>query len=288
MPTIAQQNIFILGTAYCGSTLLGRALNNHSKVGYIGEFSRYEPNYNAYGLDHRSASCMHCKILQTDCPVFDNKFLSSAQKSKSAKTYDLLRTKLKKPILVDGSKHPAWLRIVQSQTPKSGIKAIILSRSPVDYLRSCYNRNINPLWPEANAWRDVYYDALRTCSQLNISYLTVRYEVFTEKPKQTLERICDFVGIEYNKSMLTKAGPLHAIGGNPGAYVGALGAGKLQNAVDAQGQSEIDINPAHLKSKNTKLSKAKLAELQQVAWQTPMLVDVANLLGYGTLCLGMK
>lgn len=275
------KNVFILSTAYSGSTMLGNALNSHTQMVYIGELSRANQNFQKFKLDHIAASCMYCQIKQTQCPIFSEQFYLSKKYLNLKDQYSFISKKAKKSIIVDGSKHPQWLRIALQASAVKTPKVIILARNPSAYLVSCMQRGIQPLWLEANAWRDVYFDAIRTCSQHSIPFIVIRFEDLLANKKQTLEIICDFLNVKFQPKMLEFTKPLHAIGGNPAAYEKVEGLKTLKKISENFSQKEFDINPSRIQK--IKTSKPQLAEISQIIFQTPMLLDIANQLGYKKL-----
>ena len=274
----------MIGTAYCGSTLLGRALNCNSHMVYTGELSRLEGNYNTYGLDQAPAGCMECVIQNSKCHIFTDKIVSQTAIKQPRDFNQVIRKITKKSIIIDGSKHIEWLRIANKNNDnQDSVRVVILVKAPCEYLKSCLVRDIEPLWAEANAWRDTYFDAIRTVNQLGVSSLVVHYEDYIQDPTKTLKQICTYLGVGFEKRMLEPGkAQLHAIGGNPGAYADSIDKKVLSERASTLGQKEFDINPARLKtSLLTKLQKIRQGQkLRQIAFETPGLVDVATQLGY--------
>jgi len=283
MQKYSKQDCYILGTAYCGSTLLGASLNQHPLVAYVGELSRSSGFVDRFSLDNTPAECMECLISQKKCTFISEKFIAKTTYMTPSDAHNSLRKVFKKPIVVDGSKHPAWLRIAHFENTSTEIKVIILSRSPSSYLKSCLSRGIEPLWAEANAWRDNYLDALRTVNQLGLSCKVVRHEDFIKNPLETLQGICQYLGVKFTKNVFnTSAFELHAFGGNPGAYLESGNKKAITEYASSHDQKDFDINPARLKT--TLFAKAQkqrqLTRLRQIAFESPGLVDTASLLGY--------
>lgn len=277
-------DVYIVAKAYSGSTLIGRDLNNHSKIFYAGELGRipkYRENYNHYEYD---AGCMNCLISGDSCKIFSSENIKKIGSRHPRQANELLRRVTKKPVIVDGSKYVNWLNINNEDAKYSDItKVIILVKNPIDYLYSCSIRGVGPVWKEANAWRDTYIDAIRTVNRLGLTSMVVRFEDYQKNTNTVLKQMCSYMNLEYQSSMLTKStSPLHAIGGNPGAYESIVGKKLLkQNSKDID-QKLFDINPNRVSSrlKKTQLSKNLRDDYIQVLCDTPMLLDVANLLGY--------
>lgn len=227
---------------------------------------------------------MECMIDDKQCDFISKRFIEKTSVMSPPEAHDYLRRSFKKPIIVDGSKYPSWLRIAAaSKNFTTSAKVIIVSRSPSSHLASCSSRKIEPLWVEANAWRDTYYDAIRTVNQLGLSSLAVRHEDYISNPTESLARICEYLGVKYKKSMTTaSSAQLHAIGGNPGAYLGSDNRKDILERAKSLGQVDFDINPARLKNKlfYAVKNKREQARLRQIAFESPGLADVATQLGY--------
>jgi hypothetical protein len=278
-------DVYIVAKAYSGSTILGRDLNSHSKIFYTGELGRipqYRKKYNYYEYD---AGCMNCFIKGTNCKIFSENNLVKLGKKHPRLANEYLRRITKKPIIVDGSKYVDWLNInCEDQKYLESTRVIILVKSPIEYLYSCAVRGVGPIWQEANAWRDTYFDAIRTVNWLGLSSMVVKFDEYIRSPQTILKQICSYTGVDYQPSMLKSSNnPLHSIGGNPGAYEGIVGKRLLQQKAQNFDQKLFDINPNRVgsKLKKTKITKQQREDYMQILCDTPMLLDVANILGFG-------
>lgn len=281
MKTISKQTIQFVGTAYTGSTLIGAALNAHSQMVYIGELARLPGYREKYGHYHYDAGCMQCLIDGSDCKIFSSKTIQKLSTIVPKEGIEYLRRITSKPIVVDGTKFVEWIRITRNDVVNT--KVVILAKNPASYLQSCASRGIEPLWAEANAWRDTYYDALRTCSRMDLPCLVVRLEDYQKSPEKALHKLCDFIGVNFEKRMLSTTNfKTHALGGNPGAYVDTVESKTMRRLAEDLGQKEFDINPARLKSKilSKNTQNKRMVEYRQIVFETPGLVDIANILGY--------
>ena len=277
-------DVYIVAKAYSGSTILGRDLNNHSKIFYAGELGRipqYRKDYQYYEHD---AGCMNCLINNKQCKIFSDSNIKKIGKKTPRLANEYLRRVTKKQIVVDGSKYVNWLNLnCADHKYLESTRVIILAKNPMEYLISCAVRGIEPIWQEANAWRDTYYDAIRTVSRLGLSSTVVRFDEYMKNPEDILRQLCSYMGVDYHSSMLKSSGnPLHAIGGNPGAYESIVGKKALKDKASKFDQKLFDINPNRVSGrfKKTKISDSVRADFAQVLSDTPMLLEVANLLGF--------
>jgi len=269
------ESIVLLGTAYSGSTALGMALHSSkNKITYVGELSRIPGMFEKYQLDREVGTCSACLINQEDCKIYTDQLFKKLQQKKPAEVHKYLIRHLKTKTIVDASKHPAWLRLLAQATPIDQIRVIITVKNPKYYVQSCLDRDIDSAWLAANAWRDTYYDTLRTLNRLGIAYYVVRNEDFLLNKLQVIRNIENFLGLHYKLESQSK--PIHAIGGNPAARVEEFGRQKILQSAKRLGRQVFDFN--HQKTHSN--SRQKITFDTQVLFDTPGLSDMANLLGY--------
>src|SRR3954451_8568632 len=109
-------NVFILGTAYCGSTLFGKQLNAHPAITFVGEVNRL-PFYQQFeGERFREgqyvSDCAICGTREScDCSLWTSELLYRLERGGAAGMFEILRAACRTPLLVDGSKNARWLRL---------------------------------------------------------------------------------------------------------------------------------------------------------------------------------
>jgi hypothetical protein len=269
------QSVFIVGTAYSGSSVLGMALHNAAEgIMYVGELSRIPILRQTYKLDLHDGECSACLINQEECPIFSSTQLGVLGKKSPSALHTYLYKQLGAKTLVDASKHPAWLRQFIPDLQAQSSRVIVTVKNPKNYIQSCLDRHIGEPWQAANAWRDTYYDALRTLTRNNLMYYVVCNEDMVLQPAQTTENVQSFLGYSHYKSRSTQ--PIHAIGGNPAAQVAIFGKQKIQQAAKQLGRDSFDLNPVH----GNPTDPQKITFDTQVLFDTPGLSDLANILGY--------
>lgn len=269
------KSVFLIGTAYSGSSVLGMALhNNRSSVAYVGELSRIPAFLEKYSLDLHVGECSACQITNQTCPVFTDSVLAKLGDKSPAEAHAYLAKYLRVKTVVDGSKHPAWLRQFSTELPNEKIRVILTVRNPKNYVQSCLDRQIGTAWQAANAWRDTYFDALRTLARANIAYYIVRNEDFVRNPVITLTHVQSFLGLPARKASPHKV--IHAIGGNPAAHAMEFSPKRIKATAERLGSAVFDLNPV----RKTPISPQKITFDTQVLFDTPGLSDVANILGY--------
>lgn len=277
-------NLFILGTPYCGSTLLGNALNAHPSMRMIGEVNRL-PFYEQFEWipEQYTKTCAVCGTHETyDCPVWGDELFSKLDGHGPAMLYDLLRGDTQ-DVLVDGSKNVRWLRTVLDDRggDTRGIKVVHCVRNPVSFANSYRTHHVEPLTTGCEEWRNTFYDLFRTCSNYGVPVLTIQYEQFAFNPEESLTRVCEFVGLEYDEAMLRYwHAPIHALGGNYSAYL------KFSDFRSSQVRSEwqLGIQPYQDKPFGGWSDERWLSEVYpeglELVLNIPAIMDTAAMAGY--------
>jgi Flp pilus assembly protein TadD len=217
----------ILGVSFCGSTVLGSMLGSLSDVEHVGESHRMiksarqdaEGNANTwFNWDQDDAqSLTPCHGCGPDCSQFDTLFrrrLSEAPEN----WFFQLAERANVRHLVSGDKHMA-----QQLDRLERYKAIILFKSPLDAFRSNWRRRqVNPSHTAyltdgsryAETWAAAYRLFLHGSNPEN-GQICLDWTAFQRSPERHLERLCDMLGLPFDKSILThrKTGQ-HSFGGN--------------------------------------------------------------------------
>ncbi len=287
MKTPLNKSVFILGTPYSGSTILGRYLDLQNKIMYAGEVCRLKGYFEKYHLHGQSADCMECKLSSRECMVIDKDIIKKSFSLNPIQIHNELAKKTNKPIVIDGTKYVYWLNTALNQRPRdTKVFAIITVKHPIAFVESCRSRFENDkmeIWQLANIWRDTYYDALRSINTRQIPFIVIRSEDFSQDTKYTLQNVLDFLGVEENiKISLPPKRPLHAIGGNAGAYEGKNFDSRIFEKMNKGLGEDFFIHPRFYKEGVVKrFKKVSLSKSQkQEVLQSPIINDLMNLLGY--------
>lgn len=272
---ISPKSVFIVGTAYSGSSILGAHLHSQfMNVAYIGELSRVQAFRKKYYLDQADGVCQTCLIAGRDCQIFSEVELKKIGAKSPLEAHRHLAAIYNATTVIDGSKHPAWLREFIKENSPLNFKVLLAVRNPKKYVQSCLDRGIGEAWQAANAWRDTYIDAIRTINTLGLAQLIVRNEDLLQNESKILAQVEDFLGLENRAT--NKSEVIHTIGGNPAAQISMFGAKKVKKRTEELGRSVLDLNPVHKGS----FTKQKITFDTQVLFNTPGLSDLANILGY--------
>lgn len=280
MSTVQPKNVYILGTAYCGSTLLGNALNAHSSVAFAGEVSRLP----AFGVGEAWTVCPLCSAQEIDCPIWTPEFIEQVSEAGPSQALDLFREAAQVPVIVDGSKHVSWLRKVHGHAPvPSNTFVLIAVRSPFAFVNSTQRRDHWQVWFGANVWRDTIFDMLRCVGDLGLPHGIVRYEDFARDPEAGLKRICAWLGLDFEASMLRFwEAPVHGLGGNAGAYVwydGFRKGGEYANDTDRKVAETYQERTFGGWSDDKWRQQLGPKEIKLIL-NTPGLADMCSLVGY--------
>lgn len=214
------QNIFILGSAYCGSTFLGNCLNAHSEIFAAGEVSSLFPEF---PLGVKNGFCPLCAVKQQPCSIWSQDIYHHLSNSDAGDILSKIRKTVGVPIVVDGSKFPAWMdTVVKHQQNKEEVnKAIVLARSPFAFYHSVKRREGYSPGKAKKQWLGIYERAFAKLDSLSIPYHFLKFEDFLVSPERKLKELCSFLNIEFQQAMLNfwQVYP-HALCGNASAYMG--------------------------------------------------------------------
>lgn len=276
----SNKDVFILGTAYCGSTLLGNALNGHSHIGYAGEVSRLP----GFDIGDPERLCPLCASRGRPCSVWSPEFIEEIVRSGPGRSFETFRNKTGAPVVVDGSKATSWFRKVMfSEHRPDNPFVIIAARNPFSFVDSARRRTDYDAWLAANIWRDTMFDILRSVANHGLPHIIVRYEDLSLDPRGTLSKVCAFLSEDFEEGMLEFwKYPLHGIGGNAGAYVWFdefRRNGTFATDEDGQVAAEYAARAFGGWADEKWLTRLDPAQRGAVL-QTPLLPGLCTLLGY--------
>lgn len=129
--------------------------------------------------------------------------------------YAVVAESTRKPVLIDSSKHYLEAVALYRSAPKH-TKVVLLIRDGRAVFYSALKRGCSRR-SALNAWRHTYRRALPLLREHIEPHdlLTVRYEDLATAPAQELQRVCAFIGIPYDESMLEfRSRPHHVVNGN--------------------------------------------------------------------------
>lgn len=159
----------------------------------------------------------------------------------SIEIFDAIAAHTRVPYIVDSSKSAYRFRSLYDSYPEK-LKAIVLQR---DYRAVAYSqlkRGIS-IEDSARKWAQSAH-SVETLSK-NIpaeKFLRLRYEDLCERPEAELRRICSFLGIEFEDTMLSRPSDgIHDLGGSPSKFQSGRSEIRLDSEyLDVFSQTELD------------------------------------------------
>ncbi len=287
-----QRDVFLLGSAYCGSTHLGGLLEANLDATYAGEVAHLPAFVDRYRLFDVPLGCLRCSADDASCPRWSPEVVSAVTEAGPVGFSSVLRSREPSALVVDGSKWPEWLRqsLRDRPTDLPTPVAVVAARSPFGYALSARGASGEPVHVVASWWRDVYIDTLRTLALFGVPFVVVRNEDVRRDPARALAQVARLAGQPEPTGPLRPARPTHSIGGNvyvqhgyreasmalldrigvgrydPDVWSGARGAGMAAEASTTAAMRPTD--------------RAEALGFTSELMQCPQLVETAQLLGY--------
>jgi len=243
------RTIFLVGTAYSGSTALSREFARDPRIDMMGEIDRLSMFQPWSGREdaHIENRCRVCFMgEQTDaCPVFNGELAAEASQGSLAERYAAVRRRFPAQIALDGSKNPNWMRSVVAESPGMQAAAIVLARLPWAFAHSVRDADGLDLSQGAARWRDAYQSTLRIVADLGIPSLVIRYEDFLMNRADGEAAVSRLFGFRPQPTRPAAVGVHHAIGGNLGGFVGMRGVDEraLEKSISGEARAGNYENP---------------------------------------------
>ena len=200
--------IALIGSSYSGSTLLNTMLGAHPQVAGGGEL---------HWLTKDSPRGV-CAVCGETCPVWTARARASVTPSN---LYDATARAFDRPVVCDSSKMPAWFRAMLPAHAGIPQLKVLVVKHPVRHVASYRHRA--SYRPELAQWGDPAHVLDHLFQYYAAAFAdpgvcqVVRYEDLVARPKATLGRLLDGLGLSWAPVMADwRAQPHHHIGGNPG------------------------------------------------------------------------
>lgn len=284
-------NLFMVGSAYSGSTYLGGLLAANFDAVYVGEMAHLPVFVERYGLYAKPLGCLTCQSDDRRCPLWTPEVVAAAELAGPGGSMDVVRAVTGSPVIIDGSKWPEWLRLAagEGSTRSVPVVVVVVTRSPVAYALSACGATAEPASEVAKWWRDVYLDALRTVNRLSLPMVVVRNEDVRSRPEHVLETFASLLH-QPAPPRLTPAVTSHTLGGNLWVHKGyspttfelydTLGLSpRLENQWDAEAWRAAAEHRSVFELHRPK-TEDEAVDLVHTVFDCPGLADIANLLGY--------
>lgn len=293
--------VFIVGSYYSGSTVLGSILGTLPGVALLGEVDRFRP----FGRfpkseEHYLDKCSICSTHAVyDCPVWPVSFNESVSCGSNQEIIDFYCSIVERSagnIVIDSSKNIDWLRLLSEFNLPFRFCVITMIRSPFGFVSSCKERIPDEsVITHAEGWRNVYHHVIRTLNGFGIASLVVRFEDLLGDIDRVSDRISSFLGIDGMPINLDggREGDQHPMGGNLRElcrYKGFdlerfLTSGQMEAralARDLEEYPEYKSNRMLLVERKNGWKKLSDDQIRDII-QLPGLVDVFSYFGYDLL-----
>jgi len=129
--------------------------------------------------------------------------------------HSAIRQVSQKSLLIDSSKSVHRFRLLHSLKPNSS-RAIFLTRDGRAIAASRLRKNVGTV-PQITRkwWLTNQFTIIMMRTLPRSAYIHVRYEELCNEPEQTVQRICDYIGVPYEPEMLDfRSHERHILGGN--------------------------------------------------------------------------
>lgn len=287
-------SVFVLGTLFSGSTLIGRDMTTRiKKAHYVGELNNFTqvPEFS-----HKDAGmvCGPCSLLGRECRHFTDALRDRVTYDDIFGMHGEFARSLGSSAILDGSKYVAWLRRAVEQrnadpANRAPVSVILTARNPIAFAISHRNRTGEPLWQGAGIWRNTYVDALRTVNTHGLPHMVVRYEAYMARPERHLERLAAFLHLPLRDK--PDNGQIHDAGGNWSSFVPYVGQeqlnahiGRLEGPARAEAEKFVEQARPYWNNEKPKVDTRWHRSLNpgeaNAIIGTPGLADVASIVGY--------
>lgn len=226
--------IFILGNPRSGTTLMRLLLTSHRDVvvppeaGFLVWLSNKYGNWNSLDSNNSSAVLSYVNdLFQTKkfetWGLDKSEIIRQIAKNKpssyselSGHIYHSYAKKRAKEIIFWGDKNNFYLNHIEELKklyPDAKFIHVVrdgrdVACSYLDITRHTYKSRYAPLLPQnleeiANHWRNNVLRIERDLRSCNSSFLTIRYEDLVSRTDKELQKLCDFLGIEFQNEMVS-------------------------------------------------------------------------------------
>jgi hypothetical protein len=209
----------IARASFSGSTLLSFMLGVNDQVFATGEAWRMFRRYRRVVAADRELDC--CSIHTENCDFWTPDFIEQCDNSGILDLYQRIAGYSEETsVVVHSFDAKIYEELLRERTPLDGL--IVLFKRPVSFYSSHKQHEGGTVASAAAVYASVYRTIQDITERHRVPAATVFYEDLATKPEQTVQALCDWMGLTYEPLMISPwdaADRLHTIGGNVGAYM---------------------------------------------------------------------
>jgi hypothetical protein len=269
---LAAKHIFIGGTSFTGSTLIGLILGAIPGVGNVGESNWLVPRLGEADASPKLwsgyESMEQCRLCGSACEVWTKEFRMDLQRN-AVDWFERLAARLGTNVLVSSEKETP---LVNALDPQKRYAALILFREPGQFWSSIRKRpwRQDTIQQATRRWTAAYSEFLEDTYRPEGGKIFMNVDAFQTQPAPRLRVLLELLGIEGDVESVLRywESQQHYVGGNFNVYR------ELEN----KGAASLALRPPEALSLATKehdfIQNHEAAEIyQRLLNQTPGLSD---------------
>jgi hypothetical protein len=211
--------IYILGTGYCGTTILGLSLGVHDKIVDLGELSYFLEELKSYNVEeiyqNRICGCGN-KLIECDYwgEFYDliKENINLSLKEKYILHLKYFKKKFPNKIYVDSSMRLDFFNQIQDFIDYP----ILITKDVRNWSVSVMKKHGGSVFKRFLGW----YFRNKKFVSLDFGHLKIGYEEFALFPEEVLKLISRYLKIDFDKNMLfPNKSQTHSPWGNPGTKI---------------------------------------------------------------------
>jgi len=199
--------VFVIGVAHCGSTLLGRLLHMHEKVLCTGELLRIDVALENGILCGCGAKLPECGFWKPLLPELEKETRLDPMRFE-ADTFRRLAEVHGKEVLLDLSKSRVWRLAKRWKDPGVGFVFLVRDSRGVMAATARLGKDLGHPIRRHKKWMKRLLKFANKREREG-RCLTVQYEDLCRAPQAELERVCAFLGLDFQPAMLQPTGKIH-------------------------------------------------------------------------------
>jgi hypothetical protein len=219
---LAAKHIFIGGTSFTGSTLIGLILGAIPGVGNVGESNWLVPRLGEADASPKLwngyESMEQCRLCGSDCEVWTKEFRMDLQRD-PADWFERVAARLGTNVLVSSEKETPF---VNALDPQQRYTALILFRKPAQFWSSMRKRpwRQDTIQQSTRRWVTAYKYFLEDTYHPKGGKVFMNVDAFQAQPAQRLPVLLRLLGLEGDIETMLRywESQQHYVGGNFNVY----------------------------------------------------------------------